>query len=218
MIKPVFVSLVWVATLAAVGRADDGNLLANGGFETAARLAPPRLEWLRKSGVTFDGDDPLLPVRWTINARNAHLALAPDAHGGRQALHGVCTNGNASAEMGVIEVVPGAAYTFGAWSKGAGAGRLTIWGNAYEGRKELAWTDLPFSNAWTEARGRVTIPGNIRTVTVALALRNSRDAQVDDVFFAAESATPFDADAVLNEKYKTDAHTLALVDFDGQGV
>jgi hypothetical protein len=195
----------------------DVNLLANGGFETAARLAPPALAWLNKQAVTFAEADPLLPVRWTITAHNAQVTLAPDAHGGRQALRVVCTNGSANIEIGVIEVVPGATYTFGAWSKGAGTGRLAIYGNAYEGRKDLARVDLPLSNAWAEARGRVTIPGNIRTVTVALALWGSRDACVDDVVFTADSATPFDANAVLKDKSRPDAHTLAFVDFDGQG-
>ena len=57
-------------------------------------------------------------------------------------------------EMQVIEVVPGATYSFGGWAKGKGSGRIAVLGNAYEGRKELAAVDLAMKPQWTEAEDR----------------------------------------------------------------
>ncbi len=40
---------------------------------------------------------------------------------------------------------------------------------------------------------------------------------LDDLFFSADVAKPFDIDTVMTAKYKKDDHTRLLVDFDGQG-
>ena len=119
--------------------------------------------------------------------------------------------------MGAIEVVPGATYSFGGWAKGDGKGRIAVWGNAYEGAKELASVDLAIKPEWTESRGTIAIPGNIRTVTIRWHLERAEKVLVDDLFFSADFAEPFDVDKVLTTKYKKDKHTLLFVDFDGQG-
>ena len=46
---------------------------------------------------------------------------------------------------------------------------------------------------------------------------HSPQATVDDLFFSANFAKPFDVDAVMTAKFQKDEHTLLLVDFDGQG-
>ena len=46
-------------------------------------------------------------------------------------------------EMQVIEVVPGATYSFGGWAKGKGNGRIAVLGNAYEGREGVGSRGSP---------------------------------------------------------------------------
>ena len=145
------------------------------------------------------------------------MRLSSEAHSGKHALRLTCPKGGLEMEMQMIEVVPGAMYWFGGWAKGKGKGRIVILGNAYEGRKELAAVDLALKPQWTEARKQVTIPGNIRTVTLSFSVSGCEQALVDDLFFSADAATPFDVDAAMTTKFKQDEHTLLLVDFDGQG-
>jgi hypothetical protein len=89
------------------------NLLANGGFEAAARLSRERLARLAGEGVKFESPDPLLPLRWTWSAEGSAptLRLVAEAHTGQRAL-GVSAprGGNLYLDMGVIEVVPNASY------------------------------------------------------------------------------------------------------------
>ena len=54
--------------LAAASRGSEMNLLANGGFEMTGRLGPKWLDAQTKAGITFDGADPVLPVRWVIRS------------------------------------------------------------------------------------------------------------------------------------------------------
>ncbi|MCY3018172.1 MAG: hypothetical protein NTW87_03955 [Planctomycetota bacterium] len=167
--------------------------------------------------MTFNDKDPRLPFRWMWNANGpVDMRLAPEAHSGTQALKVVCPKGNLDLRMAVIEVVPGATYSFGGWAKGKGNGKVTVFGTAYEGPRELAKVDFAFNPEWTESRKTVSIPGNIRTVTISVSLWSSADALVDDVFFSADLAEPLDVNAVLTTKYKKDDHTLLYVDFDGQ--
>jgi len=209
----------WMGMLVAAGMvsAAEANLLANGGFETTGRLAAKRLEAMIKNGMTLDGEDPLLPMRWWWSSNGpVDMRLAPDAHSGKQALKIACPKGVLDMQMAVIEVVPGATYSFGGWAKGKGVGKVAVLGNAYEGARELAKVDLAINPEWTESRGQVTIPGNIRTVTISLAVWKAEPALADDLFFSADLAAPFDADAAMTAKYAKDAHTLLYVDFDGQ--
>jgi hypothetical protein len=120
-------------------------------------------------------------------------------------------------EMQVIEVVPGATYSFGGWAKGKGQGHIAVLGVAYEGRKEIAGVDLAVKPDWTEVRGKVTIPGNMHSVCFGLSVYQSEAVLLDDIFFSADVEKPFDVDAVMTTKFKKDDHTLLLVDFDGQG-
>lgn len=198
--------------------AAESNLLANGGFEMTGQLAAKRLEALSKNGMTFDGADPILPVRWTVqHGSSVDMRLVKEAHSGQRALRVVCPKGVLELEMRVIEVVPGATYSFGVWGKGTGNGRMIVYGNAYEGRKELAQADIAFKPEWTETRQKVTIPGNIRSVTIRLNPWQCEQAFLDDAFFSAELPQAFDATAALMAKFKADEHTLLLVDFDGLG-
>jgi hypothetical protein len=195
----------------------ESNLLANGGFETAARLSPQRLARLAGEGVKFESPDPLLPLRWTWSAEgNAPtMRLVAEAHTGQRALDVTAPRGgNLHLGMGVIEVVPNATYRFGAWVRGHGKGAVVIRGNAFEGPQELARRDLAVSSVWSLTRGEVTIPGHIRTVSLQLITWGEAELTWDDVFFSAELPRAFDPDAVLNTKPQLDQDTLALVDFD----
>lgn len=204
--------------LAVAAKAAETNLLPNGGFEICGHLSPRRVEAQAKAGLTFGTADPLLPLRWMWIPHGAvDMRLAPEAHSGAHALQVSSPKGGLEMEMQVIEVVPGATYAFGGWAKGKGNGRVVIYGNAYEGRKELAKGDLTFKPDWAEARQTVTIPGNVRTVSVGLGLWSCEQALVDDLFFSADVVQPFDVNAVMTTKYAKDEHTLLLVDFDGQG-
>ena len=70
---------------------------------------------------------------------------------------------------------------------------------------------------WTKTGRKATIPGNIRTVVLRITTWNSPQATLDDLFFSANLAKPFDVDAVMTTKFQKDGHTLLLLDFDGQG-
>jgi hypothetical protein len=205
--------------LVAWADAADMNLLPNGGFEICGHLGSTRLAWQTKAGMTFDSPDPLLPLRWVWWSPNApvDLRISSDAHGGKNSLRYACPKAGLTMEMQIIEVVPGATYSFGGWAKGKGQGRIAIQGNAYEGRKEIGGVDLPGKTDWTEARGKVTIPGNVRSICFALGVNGADPMLIDDLFFSADVEKPYDVDAVMTTKFKKDEHTLLLVDFDGQG-
>ncbi len=207
-----------VSFLAASVDAAEVNLLTNGGFEIAGHMTAKRIKEEVKRGMAFESADPQLPLRWYWVPDGAvDLRLSSDAHAGKRSLQVACPKGNLSMYMSMIEVVPGATYTFGGWAKGKGSGRVTILGNAYEGQKELGAVDLPVGADWAKAGGKVTIPGNIRTVVVRLTAWNSPQVNFDDLYFSANLAKPFDVDAVMTTKFKKDDHTLMLVDFDGEG-
>ena len=217
-IRASFITAVSLFLVSLAGAAEM-NLLPNGGFEICGPIGPTRLAWQTKAGMTFDSPDPVLPLRWVWWSPNGavDMRLSSDAHGGKHSLRLACPKAGLSMEMQVIEVVPGATYSFGGWAKGKGRGRITVFGNAYEGRKEIAGADLAVKPDWTEVRGKVTIPGNVRTICFGLNVYQSEAVLVDDLFFSADVEKPFDVDAVMATKFKKDDHTLLLVDFDGQG-
>ena len=127
----VAVAMLWMTAFA---NAAEMNLLANGGFESCGRHGA----WRTKAGMTFDSKDPLLPYRWFWMPHGVfEFKLSPDAHSGKYALQAGGTQGGVDMEMQNIEVVPGATYSFGGWAKGKGSGGVSIYGIAYEGRKEL---------------------------------------------------------------------------------
>jgi len=214
---------LWIALLscgllaATAASAATGNLLANGGFELSGRLQPRRLAGELKAGITFENDDPVLPLQWMWRGNETDLRLVKEAHGGQQALRIASTKGSITLWPSMIEVVPGASYTVSVWSRGTGKGRLVVHGNAYEGKKELALADLALTDTWTETSATVKIPGNIRTISIDLVAWAPFDILLDDVACTVELDQPFNADDVLTQKPQRDAHTLLLVDFDGQG-
>ena len=168
--------------------------------------------------MTFESADPLLPLRWNWNSNGlVDMRLSSDAHSGKHSLQVACPKGGLEMDMSMIEVVPGAAYAFGGWAKGKGACRITILGKAYEGLKELGAVDMALGPEWKKSAGKTTIPGNIRTVVLRVTTSSSQQAFVDDLFFSANFAKPFDVDAAMTTKFEKDEHTLLLVDFDGQG-
>jgi hypothetical protein len=194
------------------------NLLSNGGFEICGHTGAKRIMAESRRGMTFESSDPLLPLRWNWWSNGAvDMRLAADAHSGRHALQIACPKGSLELSMSLIEVVPGATYSFGGWAKGEGHGRLVVLGRAYEGLKELGAVDLPVGPEWARTRGTVAIPGNIRAVVVRFITWASPQVKVDDLYFSAQFDQPFDVDAVMTTKFKKDKHTLLLVDFDGQG-
>jgi hypothetical protein len=194
------------------------NLLPNGGFEIGGQPGAKRVKALGKQGMTFESADPPLPLRWNWNLNGSvDMRLSSDAHSGKRSLEVASLKGGLEMYMSMIEVVPGATYTFGGWAKGKGNGRITILGRAYEGLKELGNVDLSVGVEWAKASGKVIIPGNIRTVVFRFSSWHSQQVLVDDLFFCGNLAKPFDVDAVMTTKFKKDDHTLLLVDFDGQG-
>lgn len=210
--------IMLLLSMALGSSAAESTLLANGGFEFSGRVCKARLDAEAKRGMTFDDADPLLPLRWTwIPSGKVAMRLVPDAHSGSRALKVTCPQGALELNFGVVEVVPGATYAFGAWTRGKGNGAVKVYGHAFEGRKELGSTNLAPGSAWVESRQTVKIPGNIRTVTLNVILQGSDEVLIDDVFLAAELARPHDAEQVMREKYKPDGHTRMFVDFDGQG-
>ena len=125
--------------------------------------------------MTFESADPLLPLRWNWNSNGAvDMRLSSDAHSGKHSLQVACPKGGLNMDMSMIEVVPGATYAFGGWAKGKGNGRITIFGRAYEGLKELGAVDMAVGPEWTKAAGKATIPGNIRTVVLRFTAWNSQ--------------------------------------------
>ncbi len=188
-------------------------------------MGAKRLAFYAKQGMTFESPDPPLPLRWLWNANGSvDMRLSPDAHrvretrtGGQRSLQIACPRGGIEMDMSVIEVVPGATYTFGGWAKGKGNGKITVFGRAFEGYKELGTVNLPVESDWKKAGGKVTIPGNIRTVTFRLTAWQSEKVWFDDLFFCADLPQSFDVDAAMTTKFEKDSHTLLLVDFNGQG-
>ena len=194
------------------------NLLPNASFELSGRMTGKSLKDQIKRGMAFESAEPPLPLRWSWNPNGSvDMRLSSDAHSGKQSLQVACPRGGLNMDMSMIEVVPGATYTFGGWAKGKGNGRVTILGNAYEGLKELGGVDMTVGSDWAKASGKVTIPGNIRTVVVRLTTSSSQQVLFDDLLFSANLLKPFDVDAVMTTQLKKDEHTLLLVDFDGQG-
>ena len=121
-------------------------------------------------------------------------------------------------EFPQIEVAPGGTYTFGLWSKGAGKCTMQIVGLAFEGGQNLAIIkEIAAASQWTQATQSVEIPRHIRKVRIEIYLSADCQMVLDDVFFGAELNEPFDPDAVLTTKPKSDADTLLLVDFDTYG-
>ena len=110
--------LIW----AAVAHAADKpvNLLTNGSFEFWSQYGQERIGDFDKDGPKVEGKPALLPVRWTWSqSRQVTLGRSSDAHSGKYAMAVKCEKGSpgASFDLGYLEVVPEATYTFGVWAK-----------------------------------------------------------------------------------------------------
>ena len=211
---------ILLGAMPGLAAAAGANLLANGGFENVGHYAAYRLAELAKEGMRFDGADPLLPVQWQLSVAGGSplIRLVSDARSGRRALQVTTpTNSGAHAVMSMIELVPGGTYGFGAWVKGRGKGTISLYGHAFEGQKELGHREFGATDAWTEVRGEITVPGNARTAHIEIGVSGDSDLILDDAFIAADLPRPYDPDAVLNTKPTADADTIALADFENKG-
>jgi hypothetical protein len=215
--------LALLISIAAAGRVlgQEANLLANGSFEFWSQWNPDDLPRMLKEGPSFENDDPLLPMRWEWRmGKPTRLMRSSDAHGGHGALsldNGTGGGGGGQLSLGMLEVVPEATYTFGVWAKGSAKVRVWLVGHAVEGGQTLGSAEGQAAAEWLKIGGSVTIPGHIRTVTLAIDVRGDpKDLKVllDDAFIAAPLDVAYDADAVLKEKYRRDSRTLLFAEFE----
>ena len=115
------------------------NLLPNGSFEFWSHHGIERLRDIVKNDGAFEGDDPLIPTRWTwqIN-KPMKLKQSTDAHTGKLALAvSSATGGGGFLQLGRFEAMPGAKYCYGVWAKGSGAVTVELFGEAPEGWQQL---------------------------------------------------------------------------------
>ena len=228
---------VWILTLAfclslaptsfAQQPAKSVNLLTNGSFEFWSQYGQERIGELDKYGPKVGGEPALLPVRWTWSqSKQVTLSRSTDAHGGKYAMAVKCEKGSPGArfDLGYLEVVPEASYTFGVWAKGSGDVEVSVIGRAAEGEQVLKQAKGTLRQAqgraggdWQEIAGTVEIPGHIRMVTLRVKVVNEiADVLLDDAYIAAPIDAAYDADAVLRDKQTRDEHTLLFADFDDQ--
>jgi hypothetical protein len=213
-VKRVTLCLVLVmGFLVAIGSTSFGgqtNLLPNGSFEFWSRVAPEALPPLLKSG-RFDSGDPLVPTRWSMVLRGGLVRQTNDVHGGKAAL---ALQGDwPQLRLSHLEVVPGASYTFGVWAKGQGRVIVRLYGVAPEGDQQLGERVADISHAWQAVSAPVVIPNHIRFVSLYIEALKA-DMLLDDAHVSAELDQPYDADAVLRDKFVADADTLLLADFE----
>lgn len=210
---------VALAVTAVLARAEATpcNLLTNGSFEFWSRYAPERLSALRADGAAGEGEDPLLPARWTWDLhRPATLARSTEAHSGSYAARLTVPPGAwpASLSMAYVEVVAGAEYDFGVWAKGAGQVSVQLQGQAVEGLQTVAEAKGVAGPQWTHVRGTAKIPGHIQLVRLAIAVQAGAEVLLDDAQISADLDAPYDADAVLRDRPARDEHTLLWEDFE----
>jgi hypothetical protein len=75
-----------LAVVPAAAGGDATNLLVNGSFEFWSHLGRERLQDALKNGPAFDGEDPLIPTRWTWRlGRPMGFRRSEAAHAGRLA-------------------------------------------------------------------------------------------------------------------------------------
>jgi len=195
--------------------AEECNLLANGSFEFWNSFGEKALEYKARQLGT---NDPALPVRWVVNyGQPSSLQKSSDSHGGASALAIVAHRHALPVvlELFEIEVMPKATYSFGFWFKGKGKARVVVNGLAVEGAQKLAEAEGVAGEDWGQVKGSFTVPGHLRKVALSLSIAEEGELLVDDVFVSALLDEPFDADAVLGNKYGKDEHTLLYEDFDG---
>lgn len=204
-----FVALaVMAATSAAAGPT---NLLTNGSFEFWSQYAKEVLPTLEKSGGQYENADPLIPTRWSWAPRGGiRMSRSNDAHGGRFAVR--FDGGGSSFSMNYMEVVPGATYDFGAFVKGSGKLTVSLLGQAPEGNQSLGQAAADIKDQYQLVGKSVTIPNHIRFVQ--LVIEGQGNYVLDDAHISAELDKPYDADAVLRDKFVPDADTILLADFD----
>ena len=211
-------SMILIATSCVALAGAPSNLLTNGGFEVTGQWAQEYLaEYSRQANLK--DFDPVLPVGWTFTFNpGVKYEVVADAHSGKGALK-ITTTKNYGAQISfqAVEVAPSGTYTFGLWSKGAGKVAMQIVGVAFEGGQNLARKEITAGAAWAQTTQTLEIPRHIRMVRIDIYLSADSQILLDDVFFGAELAEPFDPDAVLTTKVKVDADTLMFIDFDGQG-
>ncbi len=166
----------------------------------------------------MEGKPALLPVRWTWSqSRQVTLGRSSDAHSGKYAMAVKCEKGSpgASFDLGYLEVVPEATYTFGVWAKGSADIEVSVMGKAPEGEQVLKQAKGQAGKEWTETAGTIEIPGHIRMVTLRVRVAGEvADVLLDDAYIAAPLDVAYDADAVLRDKQTKDEHTLLFADFD----
>ena len=211
---------IWLALstlLCQAGAAEDlVNLLPNGSFEFWSHHGKERLADMLKNGPDFGSEDPLIPTRW-IWRMNKQMAVhrANEAHTGQYAIAFKSpAGGGGHLALGRLEVVPGAHYTFGVWTKGTGKLTVQLVGEAPEGEQELGKVASEAGADWRQVMGTVEIPGHIRLVWLRIWLQAPCDLLLDDAHIAAPMEPPFSADEVLTKKPERDAHTLLLLDFE----
>ncbi len=212
-----FALLVCLPTAVAVAAApSESNIVPNGSFEFWDRLGDFGLEH-KKPFLWSEGA--IVPKRWFLNtSAPSSLGKSSDRHGGRSALE-IAAHRHALPvvlEMYHVEVIPSAKYNFGFWFKGNGKAVMTIFGNAVEGRQTIASVERAAGEQWSDVRGSFTAPKHIRTISVALCIPAEGQLLIDDLFVSTLTEQPFDADAVLSQKYGRDEHTLVFEDFDGE--
>ena len=197
----------------AAGQGKASNLLANGSFEFWGRYTPEALREMREKGVQFDGDDPLLPVRWQWGGgKPTRIAQTTDAHSGKYAL--AINTGWTDLWLQGVELNPGATYTYGIWIKGGGNVEVKIAGSAAEGLQELAKAGGAASDQWQRVGGSFVAPGHLRMARFMVSVGGKKDMVLDDAFIAAPLEAPYDPDAVLKTKPVKDADTIFFEDFE----
>lgn len=210
------VAIVALTSLAASATQGESNLLPNGSFELWSHHGLERLKDVLKNDPAFEGDDPLIPTRWSWQVNKPmRLKQSTDAHSGKYSLAASSPNGGGGfVQMGKFEAVPGAKYSFGVWAKGSGQVTVELFGEAPEGWQELGRVTGKAQAAWSSIGANVEIPRHIRLVWLRISAAAPCEMVLDDANISAAMDKPYDADAVLTQKYDRDADTLLLVDFD----
>lgn len=209
---------VLLALVAQTSPAADvqSNLLANGSFEFWSHHGIERLKDIVKNDAAFEGDDPLIPTRWTWQI-NKPMKLKPstDAHAGCFGLAvSSGTGGGGFLQLGKFEAVPGAKYSYGVWAKGTGPVTVELFGEAPEGWQQLGVVSGKAGAQWANVGGDAEVPRHIRLVWLRISMGGPCEMVLDDAHISAPLDKPYDADALLTKKFEQDADTLLLVDFE----
>ena len=195
------------------------NLLANGSMEFWSRYDPNCYRVMLAENPPFDNGDPLVPTRWSCGfAKPTVLRQVKDAHGGQFAIaiSSPKLARDGSLSIGFVELNPGSSYTFGVWAKGSGKVTVRLYGKAYEGDQELASVTEPAGAQWKNIGGKIILPTHIRLVRLVITLPPLCELVLDDAYVSALLDKPYDADAVLTQKYCHDLNTLIVEDFETQ--